>query len=81
MTDQANWSKAESGIQREIDALGWRDVALELRRLGYTPSRDGVTGDFIAQDDGDGRGPYIRAWLNKDTPCPLPELLRTEAPL
>lgn len=73
---QMELAKHPSKIQKEIDAHGWRDIARELRALGFTPSPDhGVTGDFIARQDMDGKGPYIFMWLSKE-PCPFPEMIR-----
>lgn len=69
-------AKEPSGIQKEIETLGWRDVARELRALGYVPTTHASEGEFVARDDRDGRGPYVAAWLSKD-PFPLDaELLR-----
>jgi len=48
----------------------------KLAALGFFVC-DVITGegDYILQDDSDGRGPYIRRWRS-DQPCPFPDLLR-----
>ena len=35
-------------------------IAKGLKQLGFTPEVD-----FVCQDDGDGKGAYIREWLSK----------------
>lgn len=73
---QIELSQRPSGIQKEIDELGWRDIARELRALGFTPGSSLDTGgDFVARDDRDGTGPYIAEWRSKQK-CPFPEMLR-----
>lgn len=45
-----------------------RDLVDQLIARGFKPRED-----FDAQDDSDGRGPFIRAWRSP-LPCPFPEL-------
>ena len=49
-------------------------------RANFVPfNRVTGEGDFVAQDDSDGEGPYIRDWKSA-TPCPYPELIREPKP-
>jgi hypothetical protein len=41
-------------------------LAQRLRALGF------ASGDYLLQDDSDGRGPYIRNWYSSK-PCPFPD--------
>lgn len=51
-------------------------LSQRLRDLGFVPTPGfPKPGDFVLQNDGDGRGTYIREWLSEE-PCPFPELIR-----
>lgn len=46
-------------------------TAKELVDLGFVKGTPAQKGDFLIQDDSDGKGPYIREWYSKK-PCPYP---------